>query len=102
MREQEESLAKLESAQAKLEPALDELDETGELECMSDARYSQLSKRIDEAWARVQAAQLAARDAEIGLLRAQLEESEAESALRLLQWGHTADALVAALQEQCA
>ena len=61
---------------------------------MSDARFSQLSKRIDEAWARVQAAQLAARDAEIGLLRAQLEESEAESALRLLEWGHTADELV--------
>ena len=29
-----------------------------------------------------------------------LIESEAESALRLLQWGHTVDALVAALREQ--
>ena len=67
---------------------------------MSYARFQQLSRQIDKYTARVTAAQLAARDAEIEHLRAQLEESEAESALRLLQWGHTVDALVAALQEQ--
>ena len=68
--------------------------------CRTCASVSSLKQIADEAMAQCTAAQLAARDTKVEQLRAQLEESEAESALRLLQWGHTVDALVAALQEQ--
>ena len=92
---QEWCLAKLESAQARLEPALDDP------ECMSDARFSQLSKADSgrgHGAMHSRAACRAGGDAEIGVLRTQLEESEADNALLLLQRGHTARELDTAVK----
>ena len=58
-------------------------------ERMTGVQKLELSDKIDAAADKDTAAQFAAKDAQIALLRAQLAERDAELDLLMLQWGHS-------------